>query len=239
MIPTGPAADYIEERWQTYLADARQRQAHLFDAPVLCLLKWESLPAPTGKSLPTLHLTLCPTTYKNFLVTTLRDRPWFQQHAPQLISPVLGNSILLTYQGQALLGLRSPKVSAYPHRAHVIGGVFDRLLPPGQTTDATPILDHLYTEMHEEVGISPHDLAATPRLLGLFRDPALAQPELLWHAELSTPPQTFISRHQDPEHSRLLLISLQPAAPTTQLSRPILTPLAQMGLALLTQEKTA
>jgi hypothetical protein len=246
--PPGPAiADYIAQRWDHYAAEAQAAGRALFDAPATRLLAWHAFPNPASGT-PRLRLTLCPTTYKDFLVTLLRDRPWFLQHAPDAIAPVLGNCILLIWRGgggdsrgSVLLGVRSPRVSAYPGHAHVIGGVFDRPAPAGggrrEAADGRWLLEHIYTEMTEELGLGPADLASPPTLLGLFRDPVLAQPELLWIGELRTDPTPLLTRPADVEHARFLLVgpnsrhlSALPDRSTPTPGGISLTPLAQMAL---------
>ena len=113
----------------------------LFNGPIASLSAYSLSANP-----PRLHLILTPSDYKTFVVTRLRDRDWFQAHAPHAITPALGNSILLTHAGRAVLGVRSPRVSAYAGHAHLIGGVVD-VEPAPTPTDARPLLHHILREI--------------------------------------------------------------------------------------------
>lgn len=205
--PSPAAAARIAARWQEYRAQAAQQQATLFNGPVVQALAWADEPASDG--LRHLHLHVAESDYQTFVVTVLRDREWFTAHAPEAMAPVLGNSILLTHRGQALLGMRSAKVSAYPNVAHLFGGVFDIVRPVGADDDPTALRKHLEKELKEEAGLGPQELATEPRVLGLLRDPALLQPELVWQAELAVDPHGWARHPPDEEHTRLLAIPLE------------------------------
>jgi hypothetical protein len=194
------AQDYLEQRWQAHLAEARLHGKTLFDGPVTLL---QHHAVADGQ----LRLEVTGGTYREFLVTTLRDREWFLSRAPQAMSPALGNSVLLTHGPRAVLGVRSRRVSAYAGHGHVFGGVLD--LPP-QPEGPVPhalLLDHLLRELHEELHVQPHELAGQPELLGFYRDTWLMQPELVWQWEIETAPEELARRIPRDEHDGLLALA--------------------------------
>jgi hypothetical protein len=222
----------VEARWHECLEAAKRENRTLFNAPVAFLKTY----AVRGGSL---HLELAPTDYKTFLVTTLRDRDWFERHCPAAITPALGNSIFLTFENTAYLGLRSHAVAAYPGKAHLFGGVLD--WPGNQATGPEALLAHLYRELHEELGLMPEALTAPPRLLALLRDPFLMQPELVWHGTIKEPLTTLPA--YDAEHDRLVPLTWNPPSTTRQprvgnprppaSTTPPLTPVAHATIAML------
>lgn len=189
----------IETRWRDFVDAATRDGRTLFNGPV-AYLKHASANAGIW------HLELAPTDYKTFLVTTLRDRAWFEQHCPTAVTPALGNSILLTHGPTAYLGVRSKAVAAYPLWAHLFGGVLDWPAHRGNT--GVVLLEHLYAELNEELGIGPNWLTAPPRVLALLRDPVLAQPELVWHGELKAPLELPGGALNPDEHNAILAVPL-------------------------------
>ena len=211
-------------RWTDYLHEAQRDGRMLFNSPVAFL---KSCAVAGGM----LHLELAPTDYKTFLVTTLRDRAWFETHCPAAITPALGNSIVLTHQGVAYLGMRAAAVAAYPRRAHLFGGVLD--WPVNRVDDSSVLLDHLDREMTEELGLTEHDLAAPPRALAVLRDPVLAQPELVWHGELLKPLTVNCHALDAREHDHILALPLEDREMFTNRA----TPVAGAVLRMLRQQR--
>ena len=211
----------IEARWTEYTHAANRDGRTLFNSPVAYL---KSASVNSG----ILHLELAETDYKTFFVTTLRDRAWFKLNSPSTITPALGNSILLTHADKAYLGVRSKAVAAYPHWAHLFGGVLDWPEQRGNTAEV--LLEHLYRELAEELGIGANYLTAPPRVLGLMRDPVLAQPELVWHGELNEPLQVHGNALNAQEHDTILAVPLA----ETRFDGPPRTPVcaAAIGMAM-------
>ncbi len=225
----------INQFWETELAAARRENRILFNSPVLCLQKYEI----TDRGLA---LQLARSDYKTFLVTTLRHNGFFLRHFPDSIAPALGNSILLTCGTQALLGVRSRRVAAYPGHAHLIGGVLDcrsgeveKTAGPG----AQVLRDHLLAEIHEEVGLDAADLARPPQVLLLVQDTVLNQPELIWHGEISEQSMNQAMQPSDAEdrheHERMLTLSIAAAAEKTDMP---LTPAARRAITMLAGLRT-
>ncbi|HVS73031.1 MAG TPA: hypothetical protein VHQ47_17380 [Phycisphaerae bacterium] len=217
----------LDDQWTRHLAHARAHNRDLFDAPILCLHHAEVRDTA-------LHLHLLPSTYKRFLITALRDRDWFLQHnAAHAIHEALGNSALLTSlhpPHRALLGIRSPRVSAYPNRAHLLGGALDFFSPdPANSTSPAPLIHHLQKELLEETSLTPADLPAPPRLLALVRDNSLGQPELIWHWQTTANLDRLAATLHPHEHTAPLLLPREPLPPPLA---PLLTPVAQTAIRL-------
>jgi hypothetical protein len=120
------------------------------------------------------------------------------------LTPALGNSVFLTHGHDALLGVRSPRVSAYPHRAHLLGGVLDLLGTAELPASVDGLVAHLRKELHEEAGVGESDLepgGSWPRLYAVVRDEFLGQPEALWQWETRIPLDLIGARLEPSEHS--------------------------------------
>lgn len=214
--------DYLDQRWHDYESTARICGGMLFNGPVT-LYRGHRVDGNT------LTLSLCAGDFKTHIVTAVRDRAWFHQHAPECIFPGLGNSVLLTSGAQVILGMRSAEVASHPNKAHVFGGVADLL----GTTElpATPegLIQHLQIELTEELKLASHDMIGAPKLLGLFRDPLLSQPEIVWHWETRLDVKVIRSRIIHQEHTGLVTLSFFHAASESQCAEACrhLTPLAQ------------
>ncbi len=212
----------IEALWDDYMLAASRDGRMLFNSSVACL---KSAAVSNG----ILSLELAATDYKTFLVTTLRDRAWFEVNSPAAMTPALGNSILLTHGDMAYLGVRSNRVAAYPHWAHLFGGVLD--WPTHWNNRAEMLLEHLYKELEEELGLARDDLAAPPYVLALMRDPILAQPELVWRGKLKHPLTVRTHALSADEHDAILAVPM--AAVLT--ASPPATPVSRAAIAMAYQ----
>lgn len=212
---------HIDTQWRRLLDEARREGRILFNNPVAFL---KNCTVADG----ILYLDLAPTDFKTFLVSTLRNREFFTLHAPAAMTPALGNSILLTYGNTAYLGVRSAAVAAYPHWAHLFGGVLD--WPVRQNNNATVLLDHLYRELQEELGLNAKALSAPPRALAILRDPALGQPELVWHGELKNPLEIRSDALNAQEHDAILPVILEP----NMAGGPPRTPISTAAIRMVT-----
>ena len=213
LVPPPAVAAFIDERWQHYLAQARSEQRDLFNSPMTAVTRFAARPG-------VLAIELRPSDYKTFMVSCVRDRGWFERHAPDCIAVTPGNTALLTCDDRAYLGLRSIRVSTYPRRVHAFGGALE-LDPAHPPTAAGALLSHIEKELHEELGLTSAAFVAAPALLGVYRDPALWQPEFIWQCQLHAPPD-----HVHP-HEHDGLISFGPVAVGDE---ELLTPAAAAAL---------
>jgi hypothetical protein len=222
IVTSSEVAEYIESRWATYAAEAHAAGKTLFNGLITRLI---SARAKARNHEAHIVLTLGPADYKTFLVSCLRDHDWFQKNAPTAIALALGNSALLTHGSRALLGIRSEKVSAYPGRAHLFGGVAELLNTEKFPATAAGLVAHLELELHEEAGIGPAELSpAGPRLVGLAQDNVLHQPELFWQWETAVELEQLVERLDAAEHSGFLILDKKEIA---SVSWERLTPVAR------------
>jgi hypothetical protein len=199
----------IDQLWDYHLAAAKSESRSLFNAPITRLIRAE-------KKNNRLLLTLGPTDYKTFLITTLRDRHRFPNLTAAQSAAALGNSALLTHSDQALLGIRSPRTAAYPNRAHLIGGVLDLLgTPELPSFSVHAILTHLQKEILEETTLTSADLEGHPVLLAIVRDEFLAQPELIWHWKSTLSISRIAEQLTKDEHSGACVIEKSQIPPET------------------------
>ena len=226
------ASDYIDKRWNVYQAAAKSEGRMLFNGPITRLIsaRLEKTPA-VARAI----LRLGPADYKSFVVTRLRDRPWFDAHDPDAAVLALGNSALLTHGNHALLGIRSQKVSAYPGRAHLFGGVAELLNTEKFPATTQGLIAHLRLELHEEAEILSGELAPQgPQPLGLALDEYLGQPELSWRWETTVPLETIARRLDAEEHSGHILIDRRRLSDVDQTH---LTPVARRTIQVWALQK--
>lgn len=217
-----PVAEaFIAERWADYLAQAAATKRTLFDGTIAQFL---------GAFLEdrVLHLHLAPSRYSRYLVSCIRDRAWFERHAPQDIIRGMGNAALVTAGSTAILGLRSQNVAIYAGLADLFGGILEQLGTPELCANSHGILDHLKKELAEELSLGPADLADQPTLLGIMEDPNLATPQLLWHWPAVRSLQDFQQQEiPTEEHQRLVFLPAhQDRLPP---DHPPLTPMAALA----------
>ena len=200
-VVSAAAAEYIDRHWLQYAAEARAAGKTLFDGPITRLLEVRT------DRMPHVVLRLGPSNYKTFLVTRLRDRAWFDAHAPADVSLALGNSALLTCGDEALLGLRSDRVSAYPRRLHSFGGVVEALGTARFPASTEGLLAHLRLELDEEAHLKPHELEESgPRLLSAAMDDFLGQPEIIWQWKTRISLKEVAARLDDEEHADFRIV---------------------------------
>jgi len=197
--------EHIDQRWALYQSAAHAGGQSLFNGPTT-LYRGHRI---SGR---TLTLLLSPGDYKTHVVTAMRDVPWFAAHAPESIFPALGNSVLLTSGDQVVLGIRSPRVSHFAGRGHVFGGTLDPLATPQMPAQIESLITHLRNELHEELALMDADMIGPPRLLGLFRDSDLAQPELTWHWATRLSVEELRQKITDDEHAGLMTLPLDAQA---------------------------
>jgi hypothetical protein len=198
----------VDELWEGYLREAKANGGNLFDGPVTLL---RSARMEDGKVI----LELGPGQFKDFVVTVCRDRDWFLKHEPDALRPTLGNSMLLTHKGAAMLGVRSDRVSAYARRAHLVGGMMERLGTERFPASIVGILKHLRLELSEEAALETRELAPEPRLLGVVRDEILGQPDLVWQWETRIPLEEVAGRLDREEHTAAVLLGKSDIPPGT------------------------
>ncbi|HVT81890.1 MAG TPA: hypothetical protein VHM90_14685 [Phycisphaerae bacterium] len=225
------AAIQIEEQWRLSLAEAKAAGRSLFNGAISRLIS----AGRDGQG--NVALRLGPTDYKTFLVSCMLDGEWFAKMMPECVAAALGNSALLTQGDRALLGVRSQKVSAYPGRAHLFGGVLEVLGTEKFPASAAGLVAHLQLELQEEAGMGADDLSAEgPRVLGLAYDKVLHQPELFWQWETRIHLEDVARRINEEEHNGTVLVDRERVgelmgAPMTPVARYVVEKWAKGRLA--------
>ena len=190
----------IETLWSAYMAEAARQGQSLFNGAIT---RWIEATTDGGG----VRMTLGPGDYKQFVTTVLRDRRWFEAHAPGCGVAAVGNSVLLTQGEEALLGVRSARVSIYGGRAHLVGGVLDRLGALGKfAASVQGVIEHLRMELSEEFGLEAEELTAEPRLLAVLWDEVPGQPELAWQWETRVELGAVARRRDEQEHSGVEIV---------------------------------
>jgi hypothetical protein len=198
---TSLAAAHVEARWSRYVEDARVHGKILFNGPITRLIR-------ASRENHRVNLHLGPADYKTFVVTRLRDRAWFEDHAPAAMVLALGNSVLLTHGNRALLGIRSPQVSAYAGRAHLLGGVLDVLGTSEFPASNEGMIQHLWKELKEEAGVETQDLLSEgPMLQAVVHENILGQPEAIWQWETRVSLDDIAHRIDRGEHASWLIVA--------------------------------
>src|SRR5205823_1551705 len=101
------------------------------------------------------------------------------QFGPDVMANPVGVSpILLSSDNYLILGRRNATVAYYPNRLHPFAGALE---PTDVVSDRADVFAAIERELREELNFSPGDLVEI-RCLGLVQEPALRQPEMIFHA---------------------------------------------------------
>jgi hypothetical protein len=150
-----------------------------------------------------LHLALSPTAYKPFLGTNLHNPHLADQFGPGVLANPLGlSAALISSDGYLLLGRRSERVAYYPKRVHPFAGC----LEPQEKLD---VFAGILRELNEELSLTERDLEELA-CIGVARDLALRQPELVFTAKSKLDRAQIESRLDQQEHRSVF------SAPATQ-----------------------
>lgn len=122
-----------------------------------------------------IEIGLSATGYKHFLGSNCTHPEWADTSGHHALADALGTSVaLLSSDGHAVFGRRSPHLALYPGYPHPIGGTLE--VSAGAAPDATA---ELLREVSEEVGLAAHEITEV-RVLGLTEDRNFRQPEMVW-----------------------------------------------------------
>lgn len=217
----------VEETWTREIGRAIASGRRLYDAPVGRLGEAKIV---DGRML----LAVQDTTYREFVGTNLCNAAAVSQLDRGLLADALGTSaVAITADGRIVMGRRSERVLFHQGYLHTFGGLLEAR---DRAIDGTyDVWAAIRREVQEELGIGDNafgDMAC----VGLVRDTAILQPELLFdvhltvtHAELSKQ----FEAAADEEHIRLEACDDLPEAivPFIQKSGPV-TPVAMAALLL-------
>jgi len=216
----------VEMEWPAHVSQAAGEGVELTNGHLLRLVAYTGSPS-------SLELSLGDTTYAEFLGTNCNPARHAQVPWDQLANPLGTSALIVTRDGQLVLGLRGDSVMHYRNQVHTIGGMFESVdLVDGQV-DAT---DSILREVQEELGVGPEGIeGATCR--GLVRELLHLQPELMFEVEVK---QTFaelkdywLRAESRQEHAELISIPDR-AGPIAAFLRehPSMAPQARAALEL-------
>lgn len=208
--PPHPALDaLVAQTWERQLSAARSSGRMLFNGR---LARYLCHHLENG----TLVIDAGPTDYANFLATNLLNCERGQEWGWGLFSNPIGTSAApVTSDGWILLGRRNQRVAFHASYAHTFGGA----LEPGDRRPDGLIdaFDSIRRELREELALGDADLEPDGIVcLGLIRDPAIRQPELVFEAPVRLSREEAAGRLNlaDPrqEHTALLACRDEPGA---------------------------
>ncbi len=226
-VPT-EQADQIAQRWQDALVRAEQTGALLFNGELVRLNGF----GPTAQSL---HLSLAPTCFRDFVGTNLAVATATEPVDPELLANPIGvSAIVRTSDGYLALGRRSQRVVHHGGRLHLFGGMLE---PADKTVEG--ICDpfaSVQRELHEELGVDREAIGDVV-LVGLARDTSIVQPEFIFEAELSLSRAAlklyFDASSEGGEHTAIEFVYDEPdTVMQFLLGASLITPVAQAGLLL-------
>lgn len=182
-------------------------------------------------------LELGPTCYRDFLGTNLHRARDIHRSTPNAMSDALGvSAILLTADGHLALGRRNERVAFHAGFLHPFGGMvenLDRRAP----ADEIDVFDAVERELAEELAVTGGQLRRI-RLIGMVRDLAIIQPELLFDADLTVSRAELLAQFRghvaQDEHIDVEFVPDEPDAivPFLRKSDPI-SPVAESALLLV------
>lgn len=174
-MPTSLAIQqWMDSLWVQKLAEAKERDIPLFDAPL-----YRFVDAETGAN-GTLHVTLGDTGYKEYVTTRVPEFSRGRQRQ-ELGNALAVCSVVETSDGYILLDKRRG-VDVYVGRYHVIGGFFERGRDSLENGRPDPF-GAMRREIREETGIQLADVAEQ-YCLGLVYDLAMPHAELCFLTRL-------------------------------------------------------
>jgi hypothetical protein len=227
--PFAPDLDpaLIDDAWNIARAEASRRGAVLFDGPLLRLIRIDS-------TRPTLTLDLQPTSFRIFVGTNLRD-PGLS--AVRRADPLGISAVILSADRRLVLGRRSERVYGHPSSLHCIGGHAE---PSHLLAEAPTMIDtfaSIMMELVEELRVVP-DQVETITCLGLARDDATLQPELIFCIRLAIPSTELSAANE--EHDRLVFLGSEPVAVNRFLNEEgdVIVPVAEAALRMYLRQRS-
>ncbi len=227
--PTSPAVErLITEAWEAESALAATDNRLLYDAPLARLIR-------TLADHDHLILELGTTTYREFVGTHFHHAAAIRRLNPQYLAQALGVSALVqTSDGYLAFGRRNRRVAWHAGFLHAFGGMVEAAdrLPDGRYNAFGRMLE----ELHEETTVQATEVTDLA-LIGLVRDRALFQPELLFDVRVSLTRAQLSARIDHAaagaEHTAVEWMFDEPdgVAPFLRAARPV-TPVAQAALLL-------
>lgn len=227
--PSDPAFDaLVAETWSAQSDIARREGRMLFNGRMARYLRHR-------RDGDLLTIEAGPTDYATFLATNVLNAHRGDEIGwDRFAHPIGTSAVVRTRDGQLLFGRRNERVACQPGGVHTFGGTLEAAeVGPDGRLDA---FASMLRELSEELSLTPEDVEGII-CLGLIRDPAMLQPELVFDVSVILARGSIESRLDggDPEaeHAEILGTPDQPDGLLTFLQNtPSLTPIA-VGAAML------
>ncbi|MCJ7543516.1 MAG: NUDIX hydrolase [Phycisphaerae bacterium] len=195
----------IDRAWDQAMDLARRTGRKLYDGQLCRLIDY----AVKGR---TLHLVAGPTTFREFLGTNYANPHLVHTAGPEVLASPLGvSAAVIASDGFIVLGRRSDQVAWHGGMVHPIGGIveLDDASRPQHPFDA------MRKELREETGTVPRR-GGPAVCLGLVRDKALPQPELIFRIDVAADVRTLRASAKGAvegnEHSELVAVRDRPTS---------------------------
>jgi len=223
----------IEATWRSTTALAKVEGRHVFNGEVM---RWLNAEIRTDSDRRLLHLTVAPSTYREFVGTNLD--PTLKPDVAQGTLPWshFGNamgtsSVVVTSDDVVVAGRRSASVLGYAGHLHSFGEMLEAVDRHGATVD---VFASLRCELREELGLRDVEIGL-PVLEAIILEPLIHQPELIFHVRASLPfaklKERWRTAESGDEHDELLALAESPADAEAELRR--LAPVSPIGRAAL------
>lgn len=187
----------IDRTWRAKFDEAQRSGTLLYDGELARLIACRA----TAR---TLHLTLGPGSYRDFVGTNLYNAVAAAEVGPDCLADPCGvSSNVFTHDGYLVLGRRNHRVAYHPGTLHPFGGALEAEDRAARRFD---LFSAARRELCEELHIRPEDIRDLT-CIGLVRDAIILQPEFLFDAVLTLTLPELLARFDplDPkqEHERL------------------------------------
>lgn len=184
----------VDAQWQQQLAVARNDGRTLFDGEMLRLDGYHRCTGLNGRDC--LELQMSRTKYSQFVGTNLAaDRQSFLDDSTQWSNPLGLSALIVCDDEKILLGLRGKGTFLYSGYWHTFGGMAD--LRDVDERGNVSLFNVIRRELTEELGITKSDVTRM-HSMGLVRDRAILQPEMIFEVHVAKPSADIISRATSP-----------------------------------------
>jgi 8-oxo-dGTP pyrophosphatase MutT (NUDIX family) len=162
--------DIIRSTWDEQVEKATAKCRRLYDGQLVRLIELRALPSR-------LELTLGPTGFREFLGTNLYQPRRVSELLPAALANPIGiSATVATIDHVLVFGRRSDNVAFHAGHLHTIGGLVEET---DRGDDGRfDFFGAMLRELREELGVEAKEIRDI-RLMGLVRDRAILQPELV------------------------------------------------------------
>ena len=180
----------IDAEWQHQTALAEKEGRTLFDGVMLRLDSFHRLDSSRKGS--GLQVSLSRSRYKYFVGTNLTSRKQKELISPDHYANPLGLSALIVCaDSKLLLGLRGKGTFLYSGYWHTFGGMAD--MQDVGVDGNVSLFNVIARELNEELGVADEEIEKI-RCIGMVRDLAILQPEIIFEVQVSLTSNEIVQR---------------------------------------------